>query len=244
LQVGDVLKALEDANSCVRLNPGWCKGYNRKGACLLRLSLRDEAILSYEKVLELDASNAEAISALIKLRGSTARSAGSSQFLNTLLNYWNVFTTTTTRYSKDGYGYLKSFLDILMEYMRQCYYSVLTWWFSLGDQTKNFICIGIFVSMLYWLFFHKNDSYHRDYPDRSNLYGSHHSNSAGHTHSSYNRGGYGGSYHGPSYGGGYDSAYGDSYGGSYYSGGGMSWTTWILIMLGKIRLRRDAVVGL
>jgi len=186
LQVGDILKALEDANSCVRLNPSWCKGYNRKGACLLRLSLRDEAILSYEKALELDASNAEAISVLNKLRGSTARSAGSRQFPNSLLNYWNVFTTTATRYSKDGYGYLKSFLDILRKYIRQCYYSVLTWWFSWGYLTMYFICIGMSVYFICQSF---------DMKDGSNLFGSHHSNSAGHTHISYNRGGYVGNHH-------------------------------------------------
>jgi len=235
LQVGDILKALDDANSCVRLNPGWCKGYNRKGACLLRLSLRDEAILSYEKALELDANNAEAISALNKLRGSTARSTGSRQFPISLLNYWNVFMTTTTRYSKDGYGYLKSFLDILRKYIRQCYYSVLTWWFSLGNLTKNFICIGMSVPMFYWLFFHKKDSYHRYYPDGSNLHGSHRSNSAGHAHSINKRGGYKGNYHYS--GGGYDFPYGDS-------GSDISFIILVLIMLGKLRLCRHAVFGL
>ena len=231
LQVGDILKALEDANSCVRLNPSWCKGYNRKGACLLRLSLRDEAILSYEKALELDASNAEAISVLNKLRGSTARSAGSRQFPNSLLNYWNVFTTTATRYSKDGYGYLKSFLDILRKYIRQCYYSVLTWWFSLGDLTKNFISLLAVISLLYCLFFLKKDSHHR-------LYGSHHSNSVGHTHGSYKRGDYKRSYHYSSYGGGYDFSNGDDRSGS------ISLTIMVMMMLGKLRLRRHAVFGL
>ena len=194
LQVGDILKAMEDANSCVRLNPGWCKGYNRKGACLLRLSLRDEAILSYEKALELDASNAEAISALNKLRGSTARSTGSRQFPISLLNYWNVFMITATRYSKDGYGYLKSFLGILRKYIRQCYYSVLTWWFSLGYLPIYFICIGMSVYFICQSF-HMKDSNHHYYPDGSNLHGSHRSNSASHAHNSYNRGGYVGSHH-------------------------------------------------
>lgn len=240
LQVGDILKALEDANSCVRLNPGWCKGYNRKGACLLRLSLRDEAILSYEKVLELDASNADAISALTKLRGSTARSAGSSQFPNSLLNYWNVFTFTATQYSKDGYAYLKSFLDILRKFMRQCYYSVLTWWFSLGDLTKNFMYLlaVIAAASLYWLFFHKKDSYHRYYPDGSNLYGSHHSNSVGHAHGSYKRGDYKGSYHYSSYGGGYDFSNGNN------RSGDISLTIMVMMMLGKLHLRGHAVFGL
>lgn len=242
LQVGDVLKALEDANSCIRLSPGWSKGYNRKGSCLLRLSLTDEAILAYEKVLELDSTNAEAISALVKLRGSAIRpsatgtnanhTSGSSQFPTTLLNYWNDFTASATKYSKDGLTYLKSFLDILLEYMRQCYYSIIAWWFSLGDQTKNFIGIGLFVFMLYWLLFPKTYSYRHDYHDDLNLHSSRHSDSSGYSYgSSYNRGGYGGSYHDPSYGGNHDSAYA---GGSYYSGGGMSWTTWGLIMLGKL----------
>lgn len=239
LQVGDVLKALEDANSCIRLSPGWSKGYNRKGSCLLRLSLTNEAIMAYEKVLELDSSNTEAISALIKLRGSATRSNAStnhttsiSQFPTTLLNYWNDFTTNATKYSKDGFAYLKSFLDILLKYMRQCYYSIIAWWFSLGDQIKNFIGIGLFVFMLYWLLFPKTHSYRHDYHDDSSLHSSRHSDSSGYSYgSSYNRGGYGGGYHDPSYGGSHDSAYG---GGNYYSGGGMSWTTWGLIMLGKL----------
>ena len=242
LQVGDVLKALEDANSCIRMSPGWSKGYNRKGSCLLRLSLTDEAILAYEKVLELDSSNTEAINALIRLRGSATRSsdtgtstnntAGASQYSTILMNYWNDFTANATRYSKDGFAYLKSFLDIFLEYMRQCYYSAIAWWFSLGDQTKNFIGIGLFVLMLYWLLSPKTDSYRHDYHDDSNLHSSRHSGSTGYSYgSSYNRGGYGGGYHDPSYGGSHDSAYG---GGNYYSGGGMSWTTWGLIMLGKL----------
>lgn len=242
LQVGDVLKALEDANSCIRMSPGWSKGYNRKGSCLLRLSLTDEAILAYEKVLELDSSNAEAINALIKLRGSATRpsasgsstnhTAGTSQFPTTLLKYWNDFKASVTKCSKDGFVYLKSFLNILLEYMRQCYYSTIAWWFSLGDQTQIFIGIGLFVLMLYWLFVPKTDIYRHDYHDDSNLHSSRHSGNTGYSYdSNYNRGGYGGGYHNPSYGGSHDSAYG---GGSYYSGGGMSWTTWGLIMLGKL----------
>ena len=166
LQVGDVLKALEDANSCIRMSPGWSKGYNRKGSCLLRLSLTDEAILAYEKALELDSSNTEAINALIRLRGSATRpsatgtstnsTAGTSQYSTILLNYWNDFTAAATRYSKDGFACLKSFL-------RQCYYSAIVWWFSLWDQTKNLITIGLFVLMLYWLLSPNIDSYRHDY---------------------------------------------------------------------------------
>lgn len=32
--IKDFNKALEDANKCVELSPGWSKGYGRKGAAL------------------------------------------------------------------------------------------------------------------------------------------------------------------------------------------------------------------
>lgn len=50
-------EALKDAEECVRINPGWSKGYNRVGAAQFGLSELEEAEKSYQKALELDAGN-------------------------------------------------------------------------------------------------------------------------------------------------------------------------------------------
>ncbi|SCU80904.1 LAMI_0B04104g1_1 [Lachancea mirantina] len=50
-------EALQDASECVKINPGWSKGYNRVGAAQLGLGHLEEAEKSYQKALELDSSN-------------------------------------------------------------------------------------------------------------------------------------------------------------------------------------------
>lgn len=49
--------ALKDADECIKINPTWAKGYNRKGAAHLGLNDLDDAESSYKKALDLDASN-------------------------------------------------------------------------------------------------------------------------------------------------------------------------------------------
>ncbi|SCU78523.1 LAFA_0A07030g1_1 [Lachancea sp. 'fantastica'] len=49
--------ALQDAEKCIEINPGWSKGYNRVGAAHSGLGNLDNAEKSYKKALELDASN-------------------------------------------------------------------------------------------------------------------------------------------------------------------------------------------
>ncbi|TCD70460.1 Hsp90 cochaperone [Steccherinum ochraceum] len=48
--------ALEDAEECVKINPGWSKGYARKGAALHGQRRYDEAVLAYESGLKLEDS--------------------------------------------------------------------------------------------------------------------------------------------------------------------------------------------
>lgn len=54
---GDAQKALEDATTCVEVNPSWPKGYSRKGAALHALGQYDEAIATYDEGLKQDPNN-------------------------------------------------------------------------------------------------------------------------------------------------------------------------------------------
>lgn len=51
LKKGDAHNALEDANSCIGLNPGFSKGYSRKGAALHSLKRYNDSIAAYEEGL-------------------------------------------------------------------------------------------------------------------------------------------------------------------------------------------------
>jgi len=52
---------LKDCNTCLVLDPTFIKGYLRKGKILLVLKESSKALVCYEKALELDANNQEAI---------------------------------------------------------------------------------------------------------------------------------------------------------------------------------------
>lgn len=51
LKKGDAHNALEDANSCIGLNPGFAKGYSRKGAALHSLKRYNDSIAAYNEGL-------------------------------------------------------------------------------------------------------------------------------------------------------------------------------------------------
>eukprot|EP00531_Pseudo-nitzschia_arenysensis_P001469 CAMPEP_0116133484 /NCGR_PEP_ID=MMETSP0329-20121206/10130_1 /TAXON_ID=697910 /ORGANISM="Pseudo-nitzschia arenysensis, Strain B593" /LENGTH=562 /DNA_ID=CAMNT_0003628117 /DNA_START=119 /DNA_END=1807 /DNA_ORIENTATION=+ len=52
LKQGNGNNALEDANSCIALNPGFAKGYSRKGAALHHLKRYNDSIAAYKDGLE------------------------------------------------------------------------------------------------------------------------------------------------------------------------------------------------
>jgi len=52
LKQGDGNNALDDANSCIALNPGFAKGYSRKGAALHALKRYNDSIAAYKEGLE------------------------------------------------------------------------------------------------------------------------------------------------------------------------------------------------
>ncbi|KAK9787259.1 hypothetical protein WJX73_006305 [Symbiochloris irregularis] len=58
LKLNKVTKALDDANSCIRLSGSWEKGYFRKGAALEALHRYDEALEAYQQAAKLNPSSA------------------------------------------------------------------------------------------------------------------------------------------------------------------------------------------
>jgi stress-induced-phosphoprotein 1 len=50
---------LEDAEACVKLNPAWPRGYQRKGTAYFYLGRMDEAIETYNEGLKIDPNNAD-----------------------------------------------------------------------------------------------------------------------------------------------------------------------------------------
>lgn len=52
LKKGDAQNALEDANSCIGLNPDFAKGYSRKGAALHALKRYNDSVSAYEEGLK------------------------------------------------------------------------------------------------------------------------------------------------------------------------------------------------
>eukprot|EP00758_Cryptobia_borreli_P006413 Tbor_TRINITY_DN5148_c0_g1::TRINITY_DN5148_c0_g1_i1::g.25781::m.25781 len=60
----DYIKALEDAESCIRVRPDWLKGYFRKGIALEGLSRYDEAACAYGEAFKVDPKNEEVMEKL------------------------------------------------------------------------------------------------------------------------------------------------------------------------------------
>ena len=51
MQLKDYERALQDAESCIKLNPTWAKGYSRKGAALHAMKKYDQADAAYHEGL-------------------------------------------------------------------------------------------------------------------------------------------------------------------------------------------------
>ena len=59
LNNGDYDKALEDAETCIKMKPDWPRGYQRKGSALFYQDKMDQAIAAYKEGLKVDPNNAE-----------------------------------------------------------------------------------------------------------------------------------------------------------------------------------------
>lgn len=57
LNAGKYQEALQDAETCVKMNPSWARGYQRKGTALFYLDKIDEAIATYKEGLTHDPEN-------------------------------------------------------------------------------------------------------------------------------------------------------------------------------------------
>lgn len=217
-------KALDDANICVALKPTWAKGHSRKGACLAALNRPQEAIQSYERVLQLDRSNNEATLAISRLSRNQSNPSAQSSTPNA--------TRTNTNTSTSSFDWRK-LTSSSLEFCTSSYYRCLNGWQDLSPDTKLYIQVAAAALFLYIIFFRPFSSGYDD---------------SGYGYSSNYGGGYGG-YGG--YGGGMSwttwglimgAAYkippmlpdllGEQYARPFF---GMSWTTfiWLLNMFSR-----------
>lgn len=76
LKLNKVTKALDDANTCIKLSADWEKGYFRKGAALEALQRYDEALEAYQQAARLNPNSA--VHDKVRSIGRLARSKQSS----------------------------------------------------------------------------------------------------------------------------------------------------------------------
>jgi len=65
--------AYQDGKKCVALNPTWWKGFHKQGLAEFSLGKFDEALISYEKALELDKDNQTVKTSIIELEQKKER---------------------------------------------------------------------------------------------------------------------------------------------------------------------------
>merc|ERR1719405_146162 len=73
MQLKDYERALQDAESCIKLNPTWAKGYSRKGAALHAMKKYDQADAAYHEGLAVapgDASLKQGVVDVNKAKGA------------------------------------------------------------------------------------------------------------------------------------------------------------------------------
>ena len=68
LKQGNAAKALEDADSCLGLNPGFAKGYSRRGAALHALKRYNDSVGAFEEGLAKFPSDAGLTSGLASVK--------------------------------------------------------------------------------------------------------------------------------------------------------------------------------
>lgn len=66
--LGDQLKAISDANECIRVKPNWLKGHYRKGAAYEVLGKLDDSLKAFEDALRTEPNNEEVQDKVSNLR--------------------------------------------------------------------------------------------------------------------------------------------------------------------------------
>ena len=85
LNNGQYDEALQDAETCIKMNPTWPRGYQRKGSALFYLERVDEAINTYKEGLKVDPNNAD-LQKDLKAAESKAAEGANPQFNQAYLN--------------------------------------------------------------------------------------------------------------------------------------------------------------
>lgn len=74
-------EALESAENCIKVNPSWSKGFQRKGLALAALGKKKEAIEAYKEGLKIEPTNAQIKDSLQQLEDEMA--SEDNPFFNT-----------------------------------------------------------------------------------------------------------------------------------------------------------------
>ena len=68
MKLKEYIKVISDTNECLGMEPNNVKALLRKGRAFVELQKPSEALDTYEKILDLDASNQTALTELVELR--------------------------------------------------------------------------------------------------------------------------------------------------------------------------------
>jgi stress-induced-phosphoprotein 1 len=109
-------EALDDAKKTVELKPDWAKGYSRLGAAHIGLGNAEDAVLAYQKGLELDPSNEGLKSGLADAKAAVARArpAGASPF-GQIFNGPDVWSKLTADPTTRAYLQQPDFVQMMRE---------------------------------------------------------------------------------------------------------------------------------
>lgn len=134
LQLNRLQEALEDANTCIRINPRWVKGYQRLGRCYERLQRFPEAIAAYEQALEIEPRNYDLTQAINNCRQFLNRESSSSSFR----------AEPSARFGNQAWHYLSAtFQGGLTQ--------LLMWWSSLSSEIKWLYGGSVLLFLYLWM---------------------------------------------------------------------------------------------
>ena len=155
--------ALADAEKCVRLNPTWVKGHNRKANCLMRLGREADAAKSYRAAIECDPENLEAIKALKAIEGK--RSSPYAEASTASSTHAPRTTTTSSPIQPSSFDF-GLYWNWMKNQLSKALIQGMSLWNRLSDTQKGYVYIAGFVVVGYYFFFSGgggSDYYYSDY---------------------------------------------------------------------------------